>query len=57
MKSFSDKKAYSSPRLVELGSHGAIVAAGGASFDIDGSYVRDGQRFFTAGEEPGPGLS
>jgi hypothetical protein len=49
MNNQSDKKEYRAPELVELGSHSALVAAGGDSTDIDGTYLRDGQRFATFG--------
>jgi hypothetical protein len=49
MQSTDEKKKYHSPKLVELGSHSSLVAAGGDSTDIDGTYLRDGLRFATFG--------
>ncbi len=51
------KKEYSTPKIGSLGQHADLVAAGGASDDVDGFFFRDNEKFASFGTEPGPGNS
>lgn len=48
------REDYQAPKLVLLGRHSDIVAAGGASSDVDGTFYEDGKKFASFGTEPGP---
>ena len=45
---------YKTPSITVLGKHGDIVAAGGASADVDGTFYEDGKKFQSFGTEPSP---
>ncbi len=46
------KKEYSTPKIAALGQHADLVAAGGASSDVDGVFYRDGEKFASFGTDP-----
>jgi hypothetical protein len=46
------KQEYTTPKISALGQHADLVAAGGASADIDGFFYQDQQKFATFGTEP-----
>ena len=46
------KLKYETPKISVLGRHGDIVAAGGASSDVDGTFYEDGKKFAEFGTEP-----
>ena len=48
------KKVYSSPKVGSLGQHADLVAAGGASRDVDGTFYRDDEKFASFGTDPFP---
>jgi hypothetical protein len=46
------RKEYSTPKIAALGQHADLVAAGGATSDIDGIFYEDSEKFASFGTEP-----
>jgi len=46
------KKEYCTPKISSLGQHADLVAAGGATSDIDGYFYEDGAKFASFGADP-----